>query len=161
MLQFWLIDFLSRLKSQMDSKTLAEAFNALKPRTEEYLKSEIHGVHGYVDAIHEMDGFVKIIDYKTSKKDYIDEAYKLQLAIYALLYHEKYGKVPDLVGIHFLKFCEKTLKVDQKLLDFAACECRTIHEKNKSTDMADYPKSISPLCSWSRGCCDFYVECKK
>jgi len=158
MLQLWLLDFLRQLSAQKG--TMSEAFRALTPDTEVHMISQSLGVQGYADAILRKDGRVKILDYKTSNKDALTDSYRLQLGIYALLYKEIHGTPPDLVGIHFLKFCEKCIPVDDSLLCDAERECCLIHEKTKSDRIEDYPKKESRLCRWSSGECDFYKNCK-
>jgi len=120
-------------------------------------------VQGYIDAIHkdEESGEIKIIDYKTSKRDKISDDYRLQLAIYALLFHEKYDKYPNQVGLFFLKHGERMLDVDEELLEYARKEVEKVHLATKSTDVGDYPKKTSFLCKWSTGQCDFYDHCCK
>jgi CRISPR/Cas system-associated exonuclease Cas4 (RecB family) len=81
--------------------------------------------------------------------------YKLQLAIYALLYEEKHGKKPDIVGVDFLRHKSHHLKVDQELVDFAKLECRFIQEQTISEDIEDYSKKKGFLCNY----CDFYEHC--
>ncbi len=163
MIQFWLIDFLRKLKSEMAVMPLGDAFRKLTPITEEHFISEKFGVQGYIDAIFEdkEKGEVRLVDYKTSSRNHLSEAYRLQLAIYALLYHEKNNRLPDKVGIHFLRFSERFVDVDDELLEFARCECESIHRKTVSRDIKDYPLSRSGLCKWRSGECDFYSECNK
>jgi len=163
MVQFWLLDFLERLKLEMKELGLAEAFKKLTPISEEHFVSEKIGVQGYIDAIHkdEESGEIKIIDYKTSKRDKISDDYRLQLAIYALLFHEKYDKYPNQVGLFFLKHGERMLDVDEELLEYARKEVEKVHLATKSTDVGDYPKKTSFLCKWSTGQCDFYDHCCK
>jgi len=158
MLQYWLIDFIKKLSELRPELNFKNAFKKLTPNTEVYLCSKENGVQGYIDAIYDDDD-VKIIDYKTSKRNHMSPAYKLQLAIYAMLYNEEYSRLPDQVGIHFLKFDEKCLDVDQDLVEFAKSECRLIHKNTLSNDIKDYPRQTSPLCKWSSGQCDFYKIC--
>jgi ATP-dependent helicase/DNAse subunit B len=161
MVQFWLLDFLQRLNTEMRKLSLSEAFRKLTPVAEEHFVSDSIGVQGYIDAIHKDadNGRVKIIDYKTSKTDQIRDEYRLQLAIYALLYHERYGKYPDNVGLFFLKHGERLLDVDEELLGFARKEVEKVHLATQSTDIAHYPKKESYLCKWSTGQCDFFEKC--
>ena len=159
MLQFWLIDFLAKLRSFPG--TVAEAFSALRPATEQHFCSQAYGVQGFVDAIYRTNDEVRIVDYKTSSHDEINDSYRLQLAIYALLYHEKHGEPPHKVGIHFLKFSEKYLDVDEQLVELARRECQEIHRNTQTRNIDDYPKKESGLCKWSSGQCDFYDECSK
>ena len=146
-------------KKYKELNDLEKAFKALSPVVEEEIKDVDLGIRGFIDAIHEEDGKVKIMDYKTSKKDEITDAYRLQLSIYALLYKLKYNKLPDEVGINFLKFGEKTIPVDEEMMKEAELEVKYIHEMTESEDIEDYPKNITPLCKWNGGKCDFYDTC--
>lgn len=159
MLMLWLREFLHKLSKE--KLTFHEAFKKWKPRTEQMYVSQIHAVKGIIDAIHEFDNDIVVMDYKTSNKDSITPEYKLQLAIYALLYHEKHGKIPTRAGINFLKYGERYIDVDQELIDFARLEVQLVHEHTLTDAMEDYPKKESPLCKYSSGQCDFYNECFK
>ncbi|MFP4111823.1 MAG: RecB family exonuclease [Candidatus Woesearchaeota archaeon] len=160
MLNTWLGSFLKRLSKAHDNPS--KAFEILTPRMEVLYHSDNYGVKGFIDVIEEIDDEVRLIDYKTSKKAHLSDAYKLQLAIYALLYKEKHGVMPRKVGISFLKFGEiHELAVDQKLLDFAELEIELIHMNTQFRNKEDYPKNITPLCKWSTGQCDFYDVCFK
>jgi len=160
MINSWFESFLNRIQlRQNDHLTFQEAFKLLKPETEVHFISQKHQLQGFVDAIHNVNGEISLMDYKTSKKDELSDEYRLQLAIYALLYYEKYGKHPDLVGIDFLKHGPKYLKVDKELLELAEQECSMMHENTKSEDIKDYPLNPGPLCKWSTGKCDFYDIC--
>ena len=105
-LEFYLIesqkmlnDFVEYFSKKLDKKVketgdIEKSFKALSPVVEEEIVNLELGVKGFIDAIHEEEGEIKIVDYKTSKKDELTDAYRLQLAIYALLYKLKYGKAP-------------------------------------------------------------------
>jgi len=83
MLKQWVNSFCERLGQELWSCTFAEAFNKHRPETEVHLISERHGVQGFIDAVHSNNGSgVELIDYKTSKKDFLRKDYRLQLAIY-------------------------------------------------------------------------------
>jgi CRISPR/Cas system-associated exonuclease Cas4 (RecB family) len=151
--------FCVQLKKYAEKEGFHKAFQHLAPETEKHYSSKDHGVRGFIDAIHKIEDEIILMDYKTSKKPEISEGYKLQLAIYALLYEEKHGVLPDKVGINFLKFNEQTLAVDMDLVNFAKKEVAFIHENTQSTEMVDYPKTITPLCKWRTGQCDFYNTC--
>ncbi len=153
--------FCKRIADKMSQGlSFAEAFKHLTPRVEEEIKNTEFSVRGFIDAIHESDDKIVIMDYKTSKKDELTEAYRLQLAIYALLYYEKHHKLPDKVGIDFLKFGEQTLEVDEAMVEYAKREIRFIHEHTESAEINDYERTITPLCKWNGGQCDFYDVCK-
>ncbi|MBI5392250.1 PD-(D/E)XK nuclease family protein [Candidatus Woesearchaeota archaeon] len=161
MINGWIELFIEKLNKELQQYTLYEAFKRLTPLTEIEYSSANLGVRGFVDAIFEHGEHVKIMDYKTSKKDQITEEYKLQLGIYALLYQQKHGITPRIVGIDFLKHGERFIEVDDKLLQFARKECELIHIKTQSDNVKEYPKKISSLCKWSTGQCDFYGTCVK
>jgi CRISPR/Cas system-associated exonuclease Cas4 (RecB family) len=151
----WINNFLKKLKERVNSYGLKESFNTIKPLTEVPFISDKHKVRGFIDAVHEIDGKVTLIDYKTSKREKMTPEYKLQLAIYALLYEEKYGKKPDSVGVDFLRHNSLYLKVDQELVDFAKLECKFIQEHTISEDIGDYSKKEGFLCNY----CDFQEHC--
>jgi ATP-dependent exoDNAse (exonuclease V) beta subunit len=161
MIDFWFLEFNRNLVENMKQIDFKEAFKLITPKAEEYYKSEKYGIQGYIDAIFDSNGIIKIIDYKTSKRAYMSDAYRLQLAIYAMLYHEKHGKIPDIVGIHFLRFSENNLNADMDMVEFAKKECKLIHKNTQSKDINDYCKKTSPLCKWRTGQCDFHSKCFK
>jgi CRISPR/Cas system-associated exonuclease Cas4 (RecB family) len=145
----------------MDScLSLPEAFQKITPIREQRYYSEKYYVQGFIDAIHKIEDKVHIIDYKTNSSLNISEEQTLQLAIYSLLYYEKYGYPPSKVGIFFLRHKLKLLKVDPELLDLARREIALIHQSTQSENIEDYPRKTSPLCRWSSGQCDFYDICK-
>ena len=72
-----------------------------KTSAEVKLFSKTYYVMGIIDAIENHNGMVMITDYKTSKKDDITPDIKIQMAIYALLYLEKFRVLPDVVAIDF------------------------------------------------------------
>ncbi len=153
MLFNWLHEFTKKLAK---TGTFQEAFQKLAPLGREgQFHSERLSVQGFIDYIEHQDGKVSIMDYKTSAKPDITDDYHLQLGIYALLYKEKHGKLPDNVGIYFLRYGPKTLAVDQKLLDFAIREVELVHKRTESEKFDDYPKNVTHKCRW----CDFYSTC--
>ena len=160
MVQNWF----DRLKRKMEARMqqgepFEAAFRSLTPKREEEYRSEEFMVRGYIDVIHEVDGNVIVMDYKTSKRDHISDEYRLQLAIYAMLYEERHGRRPDYVGIDFLKSVEKVLEVDDDLVKHAQFEIEQIHASTESDEVGDYPQRPSPLCKWRTGQCDFYDVC--
>ncbi len=163
MLMNWTNHFIEDVSKKMKNENLSfqDAFEKLKPIREEKLVSEKHSVRGFVDAILHVDEQVHIIDYKTNARFDMKESIKLQLAIYSLLYSELYGKMPDKVGIFFLRNRLKMMNVDEELLELARQEISMIHSHTESTEtMEDYPKTVTGLCKWSTGKCDFYHTCK-
>ena len=118
-----------------------------KPRTEIKLFSKTHKVMGVIDAVFTDNGRILLLDYKTGKKNEITADIKIQLAIYALLYREKYGRMPDIVAIDFLKHKEKRrFCADLKLIQYAAQICSDIHSKTISMHEKDYPCKCGGWC---------------
>ncbi len=156
MLLKWVTIFISRVEAMIiQGHSLPVAFKRLTPKTEEQYFSEEFKVQGFIDAIEEIDDIVKIIDYKTSASYDISDSYKLQLAIYALLYKEKHGKLPHKVGINFLKDSEKFIDVDENLVHYAKKEIEMVHKKTQTDDIDNYPLIPANLCKW----CDFFHKC--
>ncbi len=136
-----------------------DAFRRLRPWSEVKIRSDRLGVTGVLDAVHDFDGETVIIDYKTSKKDVIDGDYMLQLAVYAVLYREYFGRPPDMVGIHFLRYGERLIPVTPALLALAEQNRDEIRGLVSGVDEADYPRRPSGLCKYSTGQCDYYEIC--
>lgn len=154
----WINHFWQKVQTEMRAGlSFEEAFIRLTPRREEEYKHEELQIRGFIDAIHEIDGQVHIRDYKTSKHAVISEEYQLQLAMYALMYNSTHGKMPDSLGIFFLKHGELTMTVNDELLRRVDLEIRWVHERTLTEDITDYPKKPSPLCNY----CDFYDACWK
>lgn len=160
MLFNWLDQFIDKIKS-FDSLSFKEIFQKLKPIREQHFLSEELGVQGFVDSIEHHQEEIHIMDYKTSSRFDLNEGYKLQLAIYSLLYKEKHNKLPHKAGIYFLRHKAKYIKVDQELLDLAQNEIELIHQNTQSSDINDYPMCEGPLCKFNGGQCDFYDFCFK
>ncbi|MFT4249998.1 MAG: RecB family exonuclease [Candidatus Woesearchaeota archaeon] len=156
MLLRWVLEFSERVASRMSKgESFEEAFGALSPQQEaKYVDEELQ-VMGYIDAIETVDDQVRLIDYKTSKKAEITSEYRLQLGIYALMYLRKHDTVPDKVGIEFLRHGGEYMSVNDELLLDAQFEIEQIHMVTKTSDIAYYPKNVTPLCNW----CDFYEVC--
>lgn len=141
------------------NRSLVEAYQKIKPRTETKLSSGKYGVRAVIDAIHDIDGETIIIDYKTSKKSEIDTDCMLQLAICCLLYKERYGGMPSKAGIHFLRYGEKTISTTYQLLNLAKRTCYKMQQVTKEESIAKYPKKVSGLCKYKTGQCDYYETC--
>ena len=137
MLQGWLQRNQEKLqKGGQDSDTEVKLFSAR------------HGVMGIIDVIKRRNGHVCVLDYKTSQRDEITPDIKVQMAIYALLHQDKFGKAPDLVAIDFLKQGkERRFKVTDTLLRHARNLCRDIHHKTASSDERDYPCTCGGWCA--------------
>jgi RecB family exonuclease len=158
MLINWLEHFSNEILAQ--EGTFEERFRLLTPTREKFYLSKTFNVRGYIDAIEKFNDQIRIMDYKTSSSFNLED-HRLQLAIYALLYQELHGILPDFAGIYFLKDKPKFIKVDKQLLEFAKKEIELIHQKTESEDICDYPKRPSGLCKYSTGQCEFFDVCQK
>jgi len=118
-----------------------------RPKTEIKLFSKTHKAMGIIDAVFTDNGRILLVDYKTSKKNEITADIKVQLAIYALLYREKFGRMPDIVAIDFLKHQEeRRFRANEKLIEYAAQICSDIHKKTISNNEKDYPCQCGGWC---------------
>src|SRR3989344_9119505 len=162
MLEKFITDYLSSLEKELVKESFEKAIKKLKPQTEIYMQSEKYNVRGYIDAIIEIDGEVYIIDYKTSSKDEMTGDYQLQLAIYAMMYQEKEGKLPNKLVLHFLRHgTKKFLEITSELIEKAKKECELIKINTVSNDIKDYEKNPGYYCKWRTGQCSFYELCYK
>lgn len=160
MLNKWYQHFIHNLAGEMQNYPFVTAFQRLTPKTEEEYASMRHGVKGFIDAVFKTDEGAVVLDYKTSKNRHITDAYKLQLALYALLYQEKHGSPPKKAGIFFLKHGALDMfEITDDTLRLAVIECELIHMNTQSIHQDDYPKKPGPLCKWKTGQCDFYEKC--
>ncbi|MSR86272.1 PD-(D/E)XK nuclease family protein [Candidatus Woesearchaeota archaeon] len=160
MLLNWCHYYLKEFKEKF-SGSIEETFTKMKPITEVEYSSDFLSVRGFIDAIRSEGEQVHIIDYKTNANSEIKDSILLQLGIYSLLYQEKHNKIPDKVGVFFLKDKLYLLPVDQQLLENARFAIEQIHAQTMTTEkIADYKKNITPLCKWRTGQCDFYSVCQ-
>lgn len=117
------------------------------PRTEIKLFSSRYGVMGIIDAIYDHQGRIYLLDYKTSKSDEVTRDIQVQMSIYALLYLDKFHKMPHTVSIDFLKpGTIKRLKVTEETLRYAQDLIREIHQKTQSEEESDYPCTCGGWC---------------
>ncbi len=163
MLMNWCNHFLEKMSETMREKKIGvpEALNYLTPLREQEYSSESLSVRGFIDAIHHYDDQVHIIDYKTNSDFEVKDSIKLQLAMYSLMYHEKHGKLPDKLGVFFLRHKLKLMKVNQEMLESALRDIQAIHEHTSRTEkQEEYPQTTGRLCKWSSGQCDFFEQCQ-
>ena len=160
MLLHWCTHFLREFKEHFLG-SISETFQNMKPQTEVEYSSEKLSVRGFIYAIRQEGEEVHIIDYKTNSTSEIKDSIKLQLGIYSLLYEDKHQKLPDKVGIFFLKDRLYLLPVDQELIQKAKDAIFIVHAQTDRTEKKeDYPRHVSPLCKWKTGQCDFFEICR-
>ena len=159
----WHNSFLKDLNTCLEQgdKSISQAFMEIAPIREMEYKSESHNVRGFIDAIEVYeDGTVHIVDYKTNKKAELKESILRQLSIYAMMYQEKHGKLPEKVGAFFLRDSLKMIHVTQEMVEKCKLEIEQIHAHTGMTEkIYDYKRNITPLCKWRTGQCDFYETC--
>ncbi len=163
MLANWLNHMTGRIQKEVErhmDKTFPQIWQRVRPHEiESEFQCKDLMVRGFVDYIEKEGDLIRIMDFKTSKHAKLTPEYKLQLAIYALLYEKEHKRRPDQVGLWFLKHGEIVIDVDDALLDLARFEIKQIHMGTQSKDIANYPKNVTPLCKWRTGQCDFYNTC--
>jgi len=159
--------FYNKLKITLDilvkygkAENERHAYYLTKPKLREmYIKNEDLHCSGFIDRIHEdFDGIVTLGDYKTSSKYGIglNQSYKRQLGIYALLYENDTGRMPDFVSIIFLRYGEEfLLEVTPSLMKFARDTLQETWARTRSVDIKDYPLKEGKLCGW----CNFQHIC--
>jgi len=119
----------------------------LRTQAEVKLFSQGHRVMGVIDAIHSANGKVSLTDYKTGKIDILSQDIKVQMSVYALLYRENFGALPDQIILDFLKFQQaKPFPVTEDFAQYAENICKKIHEKTSSRDEKDYPCKCRGWC---------------
>jgi CRISPR/Cas system-associated exonuclease Cas4 (RecB family) len=119
-----------------------------KPKSEVKLFSQNHRVMGIIDVIHSQNGKVSLTDYKTGKIDILSQDIKVQMSIYALLYRENFGTLPDQIILDFLKFQQaKPFPVTDDFVQYAERICKKIHGKTSSVDEKDYPCKCHGWCA--------------
>lgn len=103
---------------------------------------------GIIDAVLLKDNTVILIDYKTSKYANLTDDIQRQAALYALLYQDKYRKIPDAVWIHFLKFPDDPLpiKIDEATIEYGKILIESVREKTVSQNESDYPCKCGGYC---------------
>lgn len=103
---------------------------------------------GIIDAVYEKPSKTILVDYKTSKNPELTDDINRQAALYALLYKDKYKKIPEAVWIHFLKEVDnpKLIHVDEHLLDYAKILLESIREKTRGYDERSYPCTCGGYC---------------
>ena len=153
MLFNWLNHFVDRVK--LYPGDFKESFRALTPIREKKYISPKYSVRGVIDAIENAEDGVRVMDYKTSRLPVMTPEYKLQLAIYGLLYQEIHGVLPAKVGIYFLRDKPMFLNMDKELLDLAKKEIEMVHKSTESSNIADYPKKENKWCKY----CEFSEIC--
>ena len=163
MVMNWVNQFIDNIDKRMKeiNCSIPEAFLYLTPIREQEYRSDNYSVRGFIDAIQHVENEVHIIDYKTNAKFNMKDSIRLQLAIYCLLYFEKHGKTPSKVGIFFLRHKLKMMNVDEQLMKLAQQEIELVHAHTSNFEqIKDYDRTITGLCKWRTGQCDFYETCR-
>ena len=103
---------------------------------------------GIIDAVFEKTDKVILVDYKTSKHAKITDDILRQAILYSLLYQDRFKKVPDEVGIHFLKEPgePKPIHINGHLLEYGKNLIRFIREKTLSEAENNYPCTCGGYC---------------
>ena len=126
-------------------RDVLKAWHFSKPRfTEYYIEDQELNLHGYIDAVHEIDGRAVIVDYKTSSVYQlpISEEHQWQLYMYALLYTRKEHSMPSHVCAQYLLTGQTSVyPVRTAFLQEAERLVRHVVENTQSRDEEDYPRN--------------------
>jgi CRISPR/Cas system-associated exonuclease Cas4 (RecB family) len=116
--------------------------------TEARILSENFGTMGIIDAVLRMGEEIILVDYKTSKHPRITEDMQRQAALYALLYKDRYGVIPESVWIHFLKLPDdpQPIHIDDELLHYGKILIESVREKTTSQNEKDYTCTCGGYC---------------
>jgi CRISPR/Cas system-associated exonuclease Cas4 (RecB family) len=103
---------------------------------------------GIIDAVMTQNDRIVLVDYKTSSSRNISEDILRQAALYALLYQDKYGQVPEAVWIHFIKdpANPEVIEIDEELLVYGKIVLESVRSKTVSSDEKDYPCTCGGFC---------------
>lgn len=127
------------------------AWNLIKPKLREFkiYDKELHLV-GIIDSVeNSYDNMVYLIDYKTSKlyRHILPEDYIRQTRIYAYLYYKEFGKLPNYLGVHYLRYGEVfIIPVTDNMLGQVIQDVATVRNGIKSKNIEDYPKCNFDWC---------------
>lgn len=150
--------FANRVNEKIDmillegkAKSKNHAWNLVRPRLRECkIHDKTLNVVGIIDSVEtSFDEMVYVIDYKTSKlyRHTIPQEYIRQISIYAYLYNQEHGKLPDYVGIHYLRYGEVfIIPVTEELVEEAVEDIKFVREKSKSISKDDYPRCSQKWC---------------
>jgi len=116
--------------------------------TEARIHSKNLRLLGIIDAVHEADDKVILVDFKTSKYAKITNDILRQASLYALLYQDKFKKTPDVVWIHFLKELGNPtpVHVDDELLQYGNILIQSVRKETESKNEKDYPCTCGGYC---------------
>ena len=128
------------------------AWNLIKPKLREHkIFDTERNVVGIIDSVEtNFDDEVYVMDYKTSKlyKNTMSTEYVRQIAIYAYLFKKEFGKLPQYVGINYLRYGETYMiplwimdgKLGEMLEAQAIADIEYVRKNTVSTNIEDYPK---------------------
>jgi len=106
------------------------------------------GLMGIIDAVLLIDDKAILVDYKTSKHPRITDDMQRQAALYALLYEDRYGIIPESVWIHFLKLPDdpNPIHFDDELLHYGKILIESVRKKTTTQDEKDYACTCGGYC---------------
>lgn len=128
-----------------------------------HVEAPIEGAlfHGYIDRLDRIENsrgeiITYISDYKTGavpRQPYVEKAF-FAMKLYALLYQESTGIVPDILRLVYVKTGSKKegilrLKITPEILDNIKQEVISLYrELEKSYQTSSWPTKVGPLCNW-------------
>ncbi len=125
------------------------ALHQNSPLLEQTIFSKKYQLMGRIDAVYCAKDPPVLIDYKTCKSiDPSNKDYKRQMAIYSILYQDKYNVKPS-TAIHYFKFLDglRTVNVSDNDIEELKNTIIKIHHETLSTDEKDYPCRCGGWCN--------------
>ena len=155
--EMMLTTFCNRLNQKIEmalvqgkAKDKHHAWNLIKPRMrEQKIYDKERNIVGIIDSVEtNFDKEVYVIDYKTSSlyKHTMATEYFRQISIYAYLYLKEHGRVPDYVGIDYLRYGEVYMvplwigNLKDMVIEQAKNDIDMVRAHTKSRNIEDYPK---------------------
>lgn len=142
------------------AKDKNHAWNLIRPIFSEHrITDSERNVVGVIDSVERsFDEQVYLIDYKTSKlyRHTLPEDYIRQVSVYAYLFKQEFGRLPNYAGIHYLRYGEIYLiPITEDIVKRAIADIEYVQEHSKSTNIEDYPKGNDQFANKE---CEYYEQ---
>ncbi|ALO16790.1 Inactivated superfamily I helicase [Salinivirga cyanobacteriivorans] len=156
----------SLLKSRIKTEVQEERKTDTNILTEKWLEAQDSLIGGYADIIINLNGYIKLSDFKSGKilleEGEIKEEYEDQLKLYAYLHNEVFGNYPDELSIIDLEKKEYRVAFTPQECEALAhkstealSEINSLIEKDERKALAKPDLDHCKSCLY-RPACDFY-----
>jgi CRISPR/Cas system-associated exonuclease Cas4 (RecB family) len=123
------------------------------PQTEMRVFNEELNCLGYIDRVDMEENGMRVIDYKSSKRDKPAKHYLFELALYAYMYEQETGQKVYDAGIFFSNTGKLRTLVIEEQDKLGAI--KKLQDTRKAIELKIFPKNPDFLCGWcdNRGMC--------